>query len=495
MATLTRKSTVLGLAQTYWDEFQKSIERARVLDMWLHGDQYAISDDPDDWGYGRPYSPRTNDSTDVGDEYNQLSEISPNPWAGLVVKSLSQTAYVDGVRMPKTDGNLEVWDDWQRNRMDRKQIAINKASIGHGIAFGIVMPGKDPLSGDSMPKIVGRSALRCATFYQDDDDEWPVLALDGLRFRDDAGKTGWNVTLYDETGAHYIYCDNDGNSPSDWHYISVEEHPFGVTPVAACYNTQDLDGRAMGEVEPIIPILRRIDQTTFDRLIVQRFGAWKVRYIAGMAKPSTAEATRLQAMRLKMEDLLISTDSSTKFGTLDATPIDGFIASGDTDLRYLAAITQTPPHHLLGLSSNLQAEALAAAESGLQRKSVDFRMGAGEFYEQIFRLCAIFNGNTKEAGAYNMQVRWRETESRSFMQTVQGLAMAATGLKIPIEMLWEKFPGWTDQDVSRAKDLVEDGAMDQLFAALDAANPSLDAEQAATQKPEEPGGATSNAVQ
>lgn len=469
----TKKSVVLGQAFAYWPEYHRARARAHILDQWATGRQYDIEVDVDEFGYGRPYIP---EAQDTASEYGQLAAISANQWAGLVVKSLQQTAYVDGVRLPDSTDNLEVWATWQRNLMDRKQIALYRAAIGHGAAYNVVMPGKDALTGDKMARWTPRSALRTTAFYDDDDDEWAALAIDALPYQDESG-TGWNVTLYDETAEHHLTCKNDGTELKDWRYIDYEEHPCKVTPVALYTHAQDLDGKSSGAIEPIIPILRRIDQTTFDRMIVQRFGAWKVRYIAGMAKPSTQEQANLQALRLKVEDLLISGDNQTKFGTLDATPLDGFIASGDTDLRYLAAITQTPPHHLLGLSSNLQAEALAAAESGLQRLSLDFKMGAGEGHEQSFRLSAIINGNAKEAAAYDMQTRWRDTESRSFMQTVQGLTMAATGLRVPVEMLWEKFPGWTDADVTRAKSLVESGAMDQLFAALEQANPTLDAEQ------------------
>ena len=136
-------------------------------------------------------------------------------------------------------------------------------------------------------------------------------------------------------------------------------------------------------------------------------------------------------------------------------------------MRMLAAVTQTPPHHLLGLSSNLQAEALTAATEGLQRKSGDFRMLNGQSHEQNFRLVAIANDNQSEARATDMQVRWRDTESRSLVQTANALALVATGLKVPVEMLWERLPGWSDQDSERAKKLVESGAFEKLLGELE----------------------------
>jgi hypothetical protein len=230
-------------------------------------------------------------------------------------------------------------------------------------------------------------------------------------------------------------------------------------------------------IEPVLPILRRVDQDLFDRLIVQRFGAWKVRYIAGMAKPQGTDPNA-EAIRLSLMDFLVSPDKDTKFGTLDASDIKPFIEAGDADLRMLAAVTQTPPHHLLGLSSNLQAEALAAAESGLQRKSADFKMNAGEGHEQVARLVAIIDGNPEEARATDMQVRWRDTESRSLTQAADALGKIAVQLKVPVEMLWERLPGWSDQDSDRAKAIIETGGIDQLLAEISGA---LAADQAAAE--------------
>lgn len=100
------------------------------------------------------------------------------------------------------------------------------------------------------------------------------------------------------------------------------------------------------------------------------------------------------------------------------------------------------------------------------RKSGDFRTLVGESHEQFLRLMAHAEGNLAEAQAFDMQVRWRDTESRSFMQTIQALGQMATTLKVPVQMLWEQVPGWTDADVKRALSLVESGAMDALLDAL-----------------------------
>lgn len=469
MARVTKPGTVKGMVQTYWTSFWRSRQHAMGLDAWVTGKQYDYTDDPDSPYYGRPYSPKS----DTSDEYQNLSALSPSAFGGLVVKTLAQTAYVEGVRMPKSQTNLESWRTWQQNRMDSKQSSIFRAAIGHGAAYCGAIPGSDPLLGGKMAKYVPRSAKRMATFYDDDNDEWPRLAIEAEEYEVRSTgafstiERGWNITVWDETALHYLTLKGPGvMNPDDLTYITFEEHGLKVCPVARCVNSVDLDGRTTGEIEPVLPLLRRIDQDVFDRLIVQRFGAWAIRYIAGLAKPENAQEEAAQALALRIDDLLISPDKDTKFGTMGTTDVGPFAAVTDADLRILAAITQTPPHHLLGLSSNLQAEALAAAESGLQRKSGDFRMHAGEFTEQLMRLGATITGNREEAAAFDMQVRWKDTEARSFQSTVQALGMAATQLQIPVEMLWERIPDWTDSDTERAKTLVQNGAFEAMIQEL-----------------------------
>lgn len=475
-----------GLARENFPSFLRQRANAMILDAWARGEQRRAAEHGLHEINGQVFAPNQNLVTD---EYKQISRISPTPLGGLVVTSLAQTVYVDGVRRTGGDPNknMDVWNTWQQNGWDAKQIPLHRAAITHGLSFATTRPDIDPLTGDKMAKMSAFSAKRMAAFYDDPNDEWPSFAIQAdpiNRFEGFANE--WTVTVIDDEAAYYLSCENNGYDITDWTFISFEEHGMKVPPIVRYANNIDLDGRATGEIEAILPMLSRVDQNTFDRLIVQRFGAWKVRYIAGMAKPSDTTDKVATALRLKIEDLLISANPDTKFGTLDATDIKGFLDADDHDLRMLAAITQTPPHHMLGLSSNLQAEALAAATEGLMRKSGDFRMINGQSHEQLFRLTAYANGNAEEARATDMQVRWRDTESRSLVQTANGLALLATSLKVPVQMLWERIPGWTDGDSQRAEKLVESGAFEKMVGELEAQIAADSAKAMAEAVPPEP---------
>src|SRR5689334_23145745 len=104
------------MAHAHWPSHRRSVYQAMLLDRWMRGEQYELSEEleVDSRYYGRPYAPRQ----ETSDEYTDLSSRSTTPWAGLIVTSLAQTVYVDGVRRPKVEGNMEVWKDWQANRWD-----------------------------------------------------------------------------------------------------------------------------------------------------------------------------------------------------------------------------------------------------------------------------------------------------------------------------------------------------------------------------------------
>jgi hypothetical protein len=464
-----KQGEVKEMAVTYFPSFLRSRKQALSLYAWMNGNQYVYSEelDEDDAAFGRPFAPQKSTTA----EYENLRGLSPNNFAGLVVTTLAQTVHLEGISRPGQTGVLPVWETFRRNRWGTTSNAIHRGAIGQSTAYGVVIPGEDPLTGSKMSKMVGKSANRMAAFYDSDDDEWATLAIEAVKRYESNGlggvqEVGWFVQIYDDYVIHRLHCKGDGLTAEDWDYIDYVPHGMPVPPVARCTNRLDLDGRARGEIEPVLPLLRRIDQDLFDRLINQRFGAWQVRYIAGMAKPSRADAEAAQAMQLRIQDLMVSTDAKTKFGVLPAGSIENQIAATDADLRLLSAISQTPPHHLLGLSSNLQAEALAAATEGLQRKSFDFKVSAGEFHEQMARLAAMAEGDYVTAAAWDLRVRWQDDSSTSLIQAANALGILATNLKVPIEMLWERIPGWTDDDVERAKELVESGGIEQLLQEL-----------------------------
>lgn len=426
------------------EKWKAERQRLDKIDRWLR------------WDHDDPHSPRHSTN-----EYRELSARAQAPWGDLIVSSVAQTLYVEGYRRPKAPEDSDGWDIWQANGMDARQVAIFRASLGYGAAYGTVLPGRT-LAGESMPQMRGVSPREMVAFYEDPAwDDWPVYALRVRR-----KGPGFDLTLLDDTYVHQLRVSDLSDRP-----IYVGEptaHGAGVAPVVRYANRLDLEGRLTGEIEPYIPLLGRIDQTVFDRLVVQRFGAWIVRTIAGMSVTESAEATGDSVdgvkLRLRVEDLLTAEDPDTRFGSLPATPLDGYIKAREADLTDLAAVSQTPAFELLGQMANLSAEALAAAKSSQTAKSDERKHTLGEAAEQHIRLACHMLGRKDAAADFTAQVRWTDTSIRSLSQAADAYSKMVEGLRLPPEILWSKIPGLTQQDIDEAKAIIEKaGGMNGLI--------------------------------
>lgn len=446
MARPLNANGAITLAREHFAEFLEQRETAMIADKWIRGEN------------SRPSRP-----TDPTREYKELEARSPTPWLGLVVTAVAQSLYCEGHRPKDGREDSRVWKKlWQPNGMDSRQIALHRGALGHGVAFGRSRKGTSMLDGSDMIQMKGHSAMNMAAFYQDPAlDEYPMFAI-AAEPEIISGSAGWRVFVTDEV-ADYELVTEDVRGQDKWTFIQHVRHDVGVTPIVRFANNPDLEGNTASDILPFIPIASRIDQDTFDRLIVQRFGSWKVRYIAGMAKPNSAEAARLQALALRVEDLLISENHETRFGTLDATPLDGYISARDADIRDLAAVTQTPPHHLLGLAPNVGVEGMVEAQAGLMRKVDERKHLFGESHERWLRLGAHMLGLEEEAKDFQSQIWWKDTESRSLAQSADALGKLASQLGVPYEMLWERIPGWTSKDTEDAKKLVEEAKAEAML--------------------------------
>jgi hypothetical protein len=435
------------LKKTLWPAFNAERQRLDRIDKWYR------------WDHDKPHAPRH-----ATQEYKTLEERAQTPWLTLVVTSVAQAMYVDGHKSEGQPENTESWRWWQANGLDGRQIAVHRAALAYGLCYATVLPGRSDFTG-KIPVIRGVSPRRMISFYAEpENDDWPMYALKAEPVKIN-GVDGWKIKLYDDQVVYQFHADASG---TDFTYITFEEHGLGVCPVVRYTNQMDLEGRTPGEVEPFIPIAGRIDQTTFDRLVVQRFASWVVRTIAGMSRPDEEAEAAAQSLLLKVSDLLVAEDSDTKFGSLPATPLDGFIQAAEADIRTLAAVSQTPAHELLGQMANLSAEALAAARASLTAKVDERKKTFGESHEQVFRLAGHVMGNAEAANDFGAQVKWADTEIRSLAQAADALGKLATMLGVPVEVLWDKIPGFTQQDVEEAKGIVERGdSLVQLKTLLD----------------------------
>lgn len=393
----------------------------------------------------------------VPQEVHRLARLSRVNLLKFVVNSRVQSMYVDGYRAPglRVDGEANpIWEVWQANGFDARQIGVHRAALAYGASYVTVLPG------DPVPVIRGASPRHLTALY-DDDDVWPVWALEKRR---PASGELWR--FWDNEAVYWIRVPKDSDRPE---VTTVEIHNAKwngkpIVPIVRYRDTVDLDDPVVGAVEPLIPLQDQINVTTFGLQVAQHFTAFKLRYIIGWTAEDEAQAIRVAADKLMMFE-----DENVKVGELSETNLSGYIESRKSTIEQLATISQTPAHELLGQLINLSAEALAAAEASARRAITENQTVLGESHEQVLGLVGQLMDDTEpDPLAY---VRWRDTEARSLSQLVDALGKAVTMLGIPPQELWDRVAdamGVSQQELEQWKRGAESGdAFAQLEQFLD----------------------------
>lgn len=405
-------------------------------------------------------------------EVRMMARISRVNICKIIVDSLAQSLFVDNFRANgDSDDNgsaggaaIDIWNIWQANKMDARQSAIHRAAAAYGAAYAIVTPGKP------VPVIRAVSPRHLLAAYGDNPD-WPVYALE---FRGTFGqKKVWR--LYDDSAVYEL---NANNRQSEFDVISISSHDAGVTPVVRYLDEDDLDAdddvtadplavnytrRPMrGQIAPMMSIQDQIDLTTFSLKVAEWYSAFRQRYAIGWVPDDEAQKMKASASQLWTFD---AGPDEMKLGEFAQSDLSGYIDSRESSLKHAATLSQTPVHELIGELVNLSAEALAAAEQGHERKVDERKTTLGEAHEQMLRLAGKL---ASVSIADDAEVVWRDTSARSFAATVDGLGKLVTMLGVPPEMLWERIPNVTRQDVERwTAAAKQGGAFEQLAAILD----------------------------
>lgn len=387
----------------------------------------------------------------------------------IVIDSLAQSMFVDGFRDAKTDASpSKIWDVWQANKMDARQTGVHRAAFAYGASYTVVLPG------DSAPVIRAVSPRSMTAMYGEDPD-WPMWALERLSER------SWK--LYDDEAVYYVSEEDRMRGEqveTVFTFVESREHGMGVVPVVRYLDEDDLDSDdeasddlsdagwpetpTRGQIAPLMSIQDQIDLTTFGLLVAQWYSAFRQRYVIGWVPDSEAQMMKASASQLWTFEDDAAGAEGVKVGEFGQTDLSGYLDSREASLRHAATLSQTPVHELIGELVNLSAEALAAAESGHDRKVDERKTLLGESHEQTLGLVGQLIGEKVPPDA---EVIWRDTSARTFAATVDGLGKLATMLGVPAPELWTRIPGVTQQDVERWKAAAaSDDAFDRLTQLL-----------------------------
>lgn len=392
----------------------------------------------------------------------------------LLVGIPSQISFIEGLRRGDELFPAE-WDAWVRSRMQSKQTQIFRTALVYGQSF--VAYESD--AGATKKRFNLLSTRDTVAFYHDPvNDRYPTFAYTIKSHPRNEGTPGRAVYYDDAQVIHYDLTDG-----GELENPQVFPHDLGVCPVVRFTCTADDSGEVKGVVEPMMPVQDRVNQTAFDLLVTQTFSSFKVRWASGMMGEAVLDATTGEPMvdadgnqiykpiPVTQSTWITTDDPSAKVGTLDETPLDGFIQAFELGVRHFAVVGQLPPHSLLGNMSNLSPEALTAAMSQTMRFGHVLKTNWGLSMTDLFALVAKDDGVVTHVDDYlDAEVRWRDMTDSTLSAVVDALGKAAQMLQVPPRALWPRMPGVTTGDVKSWEKIADEQVLNETVD-----DPTLDA--------------------
>ena len=372
------------------------------------------------FGGGDPYMP-----AGARAEYQRLITEAAANWCELVIDVVVERLVVEGFRTAGSTENIaELWRWWQRNRLDGRQLALYTDALVGGVSYVGVWPELDDQAGEPVPKITVETPR---AVYVKHDPADPTVALEAVKVGTDRT---WHYTA-DAVTAYEQRPGGGGLRP-----VGETANTLGAVPFVAFRTKPNGAGVPTSDLESAKPIQDRITTTTFDRLIAQKYAAFRQRWVTGMAIPVDDEGNAIEPFQAAVDRLWMSEDPETSFGEFQESNLAGYIAAVDQDIQTLASTTRTPPHYLLGKIVNLSADALKAAETGLTSKVRRRQVEYGEAWEQVVNLAAVA-ADRPELVDDGLETIWANTEAQSEAQVVDA-ALKLDALGVPREAIWER---------------------------------------------------------
>ncbi|GAA4908104.1 phage portal protein [Streptomonospora salina] len=391
-----------------------------------------------------PYLPRNARS-----EYKKLAESATSAWLRLVVDAIVERMRLDGLRgRGDQAGDLEAWRILEANRMAAVQAQLYTESLKSGRAYVSVWPNPQK---PATPVIRGESPLRVHV-EREPADFTPVWAV--KKWADGQVEHAY---LYDWARIQRYVRDRGFG---DWRRRDAIPNPMRRVPFVEFANDPDLLGQPQSELAPLLPIQERINATNLNMQLAMTYSAYRQRWVTGMAIPEDDDGNPVEPFNSAVDRLWVAERPDTKFGEFTESNLNNYVAVLDSLVRQLAAISQVPPHYLLGQMVNLSGDAIKAAEAGLVSKVRAKQLVLGEAWSRVLDLVSLAGGDVQTP----CEPVWADPETRTEGQLVDALVKLGTPpISMPQEAVWERY-GASPATIARWKRMQTEGTQRAVAA-------------------------------
>lgn len=410
-------------------------EMIRQLDTQRRG--LALYRDYYDGRFRVPYLPPS-----ATEEFLKIMDRAKANWCRKVIDITARRLSVVGVRSNQTPVG-DLWDIWQRSKMDKRQGMTHRSAMRFGVAYVSVGEGRLRQDGSIAGSDISITPLSPMGVTHISDPSDPDVVLYAMRRWQDRSKRSF---AYLWTPDEWILFSGAVGSRNSITTRGV--HSLGRVPVVPFKNVPDEDGNYTSDLEIALPIQDRINQTIADRLMGQTYGAHRQRALIGYPiEMDEDDQPKPPPFKPSVDRTWIIEDENVKAHEFSETNIMPFIAACEADIKHLASLTDTPPQDLLGEMVNISAEALKAAQSANTAKVKDRARTFGEDWEAVLNLAGDLSGIPADDA---LEVVWEDNEPRSESELMDALTKKRS-LGVPLATIWAEM-GYSPEMITTMQD-------------------------------------------
>ncbi|MET1020037.1 MAG: phage portal protein [Microterricola sp.] len=425
--------------------------------------------------------------------FNDFQKKARTNFAELIVGAVRERLAVRSIRTAvDTDGNGDdvAWGIYVENNLDIElsDVLENMLALGDGYTITgldpedperVIITGEDPRQVVTIHNPVRQSEVRAAVKIFHDADEQKDYAFlylaggtrqaadeEGFPLFDEAGRRvmeDFNARRYvasrDRKARARALTFSAGSFDWDDDFGGAEGEELGhkVVPVVRFRNR-----RGIGEFEPHIDLLDRINHTILQRMVIAAYQAFKQRALQVDDEDMPDEDEDGNA--IDYDDLLTADPGSFIKIPKNATiwesgqaDMQGILSSIKDDVQHLAAVTRTPMSVVSPDAVNQSAEGAALIKEGQVFKTEDKQKRAAAALRLMFHIAFLCLGDTERADKQKIIIDWAPAERHSLQQKYDAASKAPAS--IPSETIMTEILQFSPETVALAKSQQMDDAL------------------------------------
>ncbi len=414
-----------------------------------------------DWFRGCP--PLPDGAENMRKAYQAFQRLARANYGYLSVVALLHRLKLVGFKTSAPDdanGDLAAGKIWSGSGMKLgfSEVLMNCLSMGRGY----IIVGGTGENGD-IPVLTSEDPRQVISIHDPIDDRIVRAALK-LYWDCDYGRSYAYIYL---PGKRYVAVMDSKRAMARFHRgwawdesrggVEGEDLPHDRVPVVRLQNRL-----GMGEFEPHLPVLQRINHEILQRMVIATMQAFRQRAARGEL-PTEDHLGRPIDWEKELEAdpggvwLLPGVVEMWESGQVDLTPI---LSAIKESVREFAAVTETPMSVFQPESGNQSAEGASLSREGLVFRAEDLIERASETARDALALAFLVKGDIARADRTMIDPMWAPVERISVNEKASaGAQAAASGL--PWRWIMKDIWGYPPTAIA---EMEADKAMDALLA-------------------------------